>query len=269
MLFVFVTGFTIQEHTIQHQKGWLRRITCHCVSNQTAKGSSCSCWWRPEWYGCLEKIWWWDYWCKSFLNFIEVTIWHIHLTAEERKKWKSSAYDHYSVSLEQLYNPDRSKFKLRFKFTCRFDPVNHIQYRDRMMTGQGTSNLSRSIAQCKKKRGVHGNSPANAQQTLQGSVSKFTEVRHCAIVALCCAASHRAFNMVNDPFYKQEVELLRPGTKIPCQGQSQGISRRYTKWAQNVYLNIFRYVSQLSLLIVFMRTKVNINCRNSLGLFIL
>ena len=162
------------------------------------------------------------------------------MTAEERKKWKSSAYDHYSVSLERLYNPDRSKFKLCFKFTCRFDPVNHIQYRDRMMTGQGTSNLSCSIAQCEKKHGVHGNSPANAQQTLQGSVSKFTEVRHRAIVALRCAASHRAFNMVNDSFYKQEVELLRPGTKIPS---PRTVSRDIQMLYQMGSKRVFEYFS--------------------------
>ena len=91
--------------------------------------------------------------------------------------------------------------------------MNHIQYRDRMMTGQGTTNLTRSIIQCEKKRGVQGNSPVNAQQNLHGSVSKYTEIRHRAIIALRCAASHRAFNMVDDPFYKQEIELLRPGTK--------------------------------------------------------
>ena len=109
-----------------------------------------------------------------------------------------------------------------------------------MMTGQGTSNLSRSIAQCKKKRGVHGNSPANAQQTLQGSVSKFTEVHHRAIVALRCAASHHAFNMVNDPFYKQEVELLRPGTKIPSpRTVSRDIQTLYQMGSKRVFEYFF------------------------------
>ncbi|KAJ6624792.1 hypothetical protein B0H10DRAFT_1668944, partial [Mycena sp. CBHHK59/15] len=36
-----------------------------------------------------------------------------------------------------------------------------------------------------------------------------------ALVALRCASSHRPFNAVQDPYYLEEVELLRPGTKVP------------------------------------------------------
>jgi hypothetical protein len=32
---------------------------------------------------------------------------------------------------------------------------------------------------------------------------------------MCCAANRRPFNSVKDPFYLQEVELLRPGTAVP------------------------------------------------------
>ncbi|KIM60779.1 hypothetical protein SCLCIDRAFT_123429, partial [Scleroderma citrinum Foug A] len=35
-------------------------------------------------------------------------------------------------------------------------------------------------------------------------------------VAVDCCVSKRPFNMVNDPHYKEEVQLLRPGTSIPC-----------------------------------------------------
>jgi hypothetical protein len=186
------------------------------------------------------------------------------LTAEEKKKWKSSSYDHYSVSLERLYNHDGSKFKLRFKFTCRFDPVNHIQYRDRMMTAQGATNLTRSIIQCEKKRGVQGNSPANAQQNLHGSVSKYTEIRHRAIVALRCAVSHRAFNMVDDPFYKQEVELLRPGTKVPS---PKMVSRDVQTLYQMGSKRVVEYFSVRCIVDNLHATWVNFNRRNSLELF--
>ncbi|KAF8960349.1 hypothetical protein BDZ97DRAFT_1666001 [Flammula alnicola] len=86
-----------------------------------------------------------------------------------------------------------------------------------MSTGQGTTNLVRTATKCEQRRGVEGkDSSANAQQNLHQTVSKYTESRHRAIVALRCAMSHRAVNMVNDPLYKEEVELLRPGTKIPA-----------------------------------------------------
>lgn len=45
--------------------------------------------------------------------------------------------------------------------------------------------------------------------------STYSEEAHHAIIALRCATSHRPFNSVNDKYYKMEIELLHPGTKIP------------------------------------------------------
>lgn len=38
---------------------------------------------------------------------------------------------------------------------------------------------------------------------------------HRALIAARCASSRRPFNSVTDPYYIQEVEMLRPGTKLP------------------------------------------------------
>jgi hypothetical protein len=62
------------------------------------------------------------------------------VAAEEQKKWKSDVYSHYKVLLERITTPTGDPKKLRFLFTCRFDPKEH-QRHDRMATSQGTTNL--------------------------------------------------------------------------------------------------------------------------------
>jgi len=52
--------------------------------------------------------------------------------------------------------------------------------------------------------------PPDTHQPLSYSHSK-----HRALIAARCAASKRPFNSVADPYYIQEVEMLRPGTKLP------------------------------------------------------
>jgi hypothetical protein len=139
------------------------------------------------------------------------------MAAEEQKKWKSDVYSHYKVLLERITTPTGDPKKLRFLFTCRFDPKEHQQRRDRMATSQGTTNLRRTNEQCCKRRKVAGTSgsAANAQQDLHNSISRYTPIQHRAIIALRCASSHCPFQIVADPYYKKEVELLRPGTVIP------------------------------------------------------
>ena len=43
----------------------------------------------------------------------------------------------------------------------------------------------------------------------------YTEAAHCALIALRCAKNHRPFNSVLDEDYQAEVNMLRPGTKLP------------------------------------------------------
>ncbi len=144
--------------------------------------------------------------------------------AEAQKKWKSEVYKHYNVSLERITTSAGKPQKLRFVFTCRLDPKNHVQRRDRMATSQGTTNLRRTNKQCFDRRGVKdpSDSSANAQQDLHNSVSRYTPSRHQAILALRCATSHRPFQIVADPYYLKEVELLRPGTVVPTLQRDAG-----------------------------------------------
>ena len=67
------------------------------------------------------------------------------------------------------------------------------------------------------------------------------------------------------PSISRRLNYSVPEQKAPHQRWSRGISRHYIKWAQNVWLNIFRYVSLCDNLYA---TQVNINCRNFMGLFI-
>lgn len=120
------------------------------------------------------------------------------------------------MTLERQLDSQQQPSKLIFVFTCRTDPTHHsTQRRARTETSHGTKNLQRTLAECNRRRGVDTDSSTNAQQTLHGSISRYTPARHRAVIALRCASSHRPFESYADPFYLQEVELLRPGTKVP------------------------------------------------------
>ncbi|KAJ6590361.1 hypothetical protein B0H10DRAFT_2442367, partial [Mycena sp. CBHHK59/15] len=61
---------------------------------------------------------------------------------DSRKAWMSSAYDHYTISLEQTFSgPQQDKpGVLTFIFTCHHDPLVHkAQKRKRMQSSQGTA----------------------------------------------------------------------------------------------------------------------------------
>lgn len=86
-----------------------------------------------------------------------------------------------------------------------------------MNTSVGTSNLNRNVLKCNTRRGVlpAEDSSKNAQQDLHGAISTYSALKHRVIIAMRCATSHRPFNMVVDPWYMREVNLLRPGTDLP------------------------------------------------------
>ena len=141
------------------------------------------------------------------------------LAEESRKRWKSKVYDHYQVSLVRHTHKNGRPNFLEFRFTCILDPHGHGSHtRKRMQTGQGTTNLSRGINECNQRRGVTSGDPSTvgAQQTIEKSISEYTPAKHRAIIAMRCCVSKRPFNMVTDPHYNEEVQLLRPGTAIPC-----------------------------------------------------
>jgi len=126
-----------------------------------------------------------------------------------KKKWKSAVYSHYNVSLERCHETRT----LTFRFTCRFDPVGHqSSTHGRLDTSQGTSNLDRSRKKCRQRCGVDDSpTPSNSQPV----PPVYSRSKHRALIAARCASSKRPFNSVADPYYVQEVEMLRPGTKLP------------------------------------------------------
>ncbi|KAG1737739.1 hypothetical protein EDB19DRAFT_1636670 [Suillus lakei] len=105
-----------------------------------------------------------------------------------------------------------------------------------MQTGQGTNNLVTGIKDCAVRRGVSSGSDATrAQQTITGSVSKYTVEAHRALIAMRCAVNKRPFHSVADPLYIEEVKLLRPDVKVPSpRTVSCNINTIYTEASQNV-----------------------------------
>lgn len=68
----------------------------------------------------------------------------------------------------------------------------------------------------------------------------YDEYQHRAILVLRCARNHRPFNIVKDKEYQMEVELLRPGTRIPTAEQ---ISRDTRLLYQSASIRVREYFS--------------------------
>ena len=50
---------------------------------------------------------------------------------------------------------------------------------------------------------------------VSASTIPYSPENHRTLIALRCAANMRPYNSVQDPLYAAEVEMLRPGTKLP------------------------------------------------------
>ncbi|KAJ3573237.1 hypothetical protein NP233_g2572 [Leucocoprinus birnbaumii] len=126
---------------------------------------------------------------------------------------RSPAYEHFDISLERLYDDKDQPKELVFIFSCKVDPDRHLPHRrPRLKTSAGTGNLTSGIKACDRRRGI----ATHSQASRSSNVVKITysEAAHRAIIALHCARNQRPFNIVNDPMYKAEVDLLRPGTSV-------------------------------------------------------
>jgi hypothetical protein len=77
-----------------------------------------------------------------------------------------------------------------------------------MNTHDGTSNLRKDINACLKKQGIN-------IETSSSPVIPYSEHAHRALIALRVAKNGRPVNFVTDEDYICEVQMLRPGTKIP------------------------------------------------------
>lgn len=158
---------------------------------------------------------------RTKADFIDLDVWDKaddEIINASKARWNSTAYDHFKISLHRCLKADGSPDYLEFKFTCHTDPVNHKpHHRKRMQTSQGTKNLNRGIKECVQRRGVSTEGPnaKGAQQTLSGSISKYTPEAHRALIAMRCAVNKRPFRSVADPLYIEEVRLLRPDVIVP------------------------------------------------------
>ncbi|QRV99251.1 hAT family dimerization protein [Ceratobasidium sp. AG-Ba] len=125
--------------------------------------------------------------------------------------WRSQAYQHYKVYLERRRDEQGNPKLLMYRFECKYGYPTHLpQYRERMKTGNGTRNLQDTAETCNARWGVTQNSKSNST-----FFNGYSEALHRVLIALRCAQNKRAFNLVSDPLYQQEVEMLRPGTILP------------------------------------------------------
>ena len=148
------------------------------------------------------------------------------------KSWSSEAYNHYTVTMRRNYadGQEMEAKSIDFIFTCKTHPELHGEpkVRAREKSSQGTTFLLKDIANCDKKRGIEHPKPSS-------NVPPFTNERFRASIALRCAKSARPINMVLDEDYRDEVEMLRPGTRVPHPTTvQQDLINIYTHMAMHV-----------------------------------
>ncbi|KAF9521629.1 hypothetical protein CPB83DRAFT_841118 [Crepidotus variabilis] len=82
-------------------------------------------------------------------------------------KWCAPGYSHFDILVQRIPADNNKPKKLRFKLTCKYDPVNHLPiFKDRVGSGKdGTTNMNRSIEKCEIRRGVKTNSHAARLQS--------------------------------------------------------------------------------------------------------
>lgn len=99
---------------------------------------------------------------------------------------------------------------LTYLFTCKSHPQHHpsVIARLREKTGDGTSNLQKAVDVCLKRQG-------RTRDKAVSTTIPYSEAAHRAIIALRCAKHARAINSVLDDDYLMEIEMLRPGTRVP------------------------------------------------------
>lgn len=103
--------------------------------------------------------------------------------------------------------------RLVIRFNCKYhSPYHFPPLRDRSRTCDGTRNLLVSARACDAARGVSVSLSDEECET----VAPYSVARHRAILAIRCARDRRSFESVVDDLHWQEVQLLRPGTELPC-----------------------------------------------------
>ncbi|KAL1697947.1 hypothetical protein EV121DRAFT_218878 [Schizophyllum commune] len=116
--------------------------------------------------------------------------------------------------------------------------MHNVQHRERLKTKDGTQQLIRTAQLCDKARGVvvpHASIPI-----------PYSRIAHRTLIALRCAVNHRPFEIVQDPFYIQEMQMLHPGIQLPSpKTVSRDVQRLYK--GLGVYFQQYIRVSDTSL----------------------
>jgi hypothetical protein len=140
--------------------------------------------------------------CISFLD-ISLTL----CTAMDQGRWSPDVYQHYNVHLRCK---DMTKV-MYHQFVCKYGNVDHGVYeRERSKALHGTSNLGKAAKNCNQRRGVQTGPQVR-------TVGPYSEAQHRAVIAMRCATSNRLAQVVNDKYYRMEVDMLCPGTIIPLE----------------------------------------------------
>jgi hypothetical protein len=126
-----------------------------------------------------------------------------------RAVWTSAIYHHYNVSLSR----NEEKRTMEFVFTCKENPLHEPVSRSRRDEGDKTRILRKGIELCSSYDGS-----TLIQQAPQTSAVAYSPLNHRVLVAIQCALSYRSLSRVEDAFYKEEMECLRPGTHLPEKG---------------------------------------------------
>ncbi|KAK1223122.1 hypothetical protein PQX77_014009 [Marasmius sp. AFHP31] len=138
-----------------------------------------------------------------------------------RSGWASKVYDHYNMSLTQ----DPTSRTITFIFSCKFNNPDHpVITHNHQKTGHGTTWLKDTMGACNKTRGI-----ATSESMELGLCGlTYSIIVHRTILALWTVHSHCALKIVGDHFFKLHVELLRPGTALPCPNTvSEDVKRLY------------------------------------------
>lgn len=146
--------------------------------------------------------------------FLFYMIVHLIIIDAARVIWHSDAYAHYDVTLQCKTSTDGNPLSLTFVFTCKKNPeAHHVILHPCSKTGEGTSNLVRTMNNCLYEQGL---SIMKSMMKSQLSIPvHYSPTAHRTFIALHCAKYSCPFNFVADDEYQIKVNMLCPGTTLP------------------------------------------------------
>jgi len=149
----------------------------------------------------------------------------------------SPVYNHYNTTLQRNIDENTGERSLSFVFTCKSHPELHsgpILRSRKKGASEGTSNLQKAVDTCLRKQGV------KLQKNTSADAIPYSESGHRVLIAIRCAKQSRPINAILDEDYRHEVEMLRPGTRIPhpttVQRDLIHIYEHASTWVMNYFL---------------------------------